>query len=333
MTHSEKCPICSSPATIWGLTQVDNHQVHDVLCIRCGKYSFTWELDTDTNYLEGGLTPKQIAILSAVIYRNPKILLTDDNIDRLLDSAAPSVGARAEELLVELGSKYPDIGEGITNTIPLLTSIVEDIESGNFETKLLKSDEAKELIQLLPITWSTTVQELEYLLMEYLVSNSAFLEHVTGQVYRITPKGWERINSLANQSLNSKQGFVAMDFSEDLKHIYFNGIKLGFEGTRYSPKIMHDHHHNNWIADEIMVQIRRSRFVIADVTKQNRGVYFEAGFALGLGIPVVWICNKKEFKKRHFDTAQINTIKYSEDDLPSLAKALKNRILNTIPVQ
>lgn len=333
MTHSHKCPICSSPATIWGLTQVGDQQVQDVLCIRCGKYSFTWELDTDTNFLRGGLTPNQITILSAIIYRNPKILMTGDNFEGLIETTVPSVGARAEELLVELGNRYPEIGRRITNTIPQLTSIVGDIESGNIETDLFKNGKAQDLLQLLPISWSTNIQELEYLFMEYLVRNSALLEHVSGQVYRITPKGWERIHLLANESLSSKQGFVAMDFSEDLKHIYFDGIKLGFEGTGFTPKIMHDHPHNNWIADEIMVQIRRSRFVVADVTRQNQGVYFEAGFALGLSIPVIWICNKAEFKKRHFDTTQINTIKYSEDDLPGLLKALKNRILNTIPTQ
>ena len=33
-----------------------------------------------------------------------------------------------------------------------------------------------------------------------------------------------------------------------------------------------------------MAEIRRSRFVVADYTGQVNGVYFEAGFALGLGL-------------------------------------------------
>ncbi len=32
--------------------------------------------------------------------------------------------------------------------------------------------------------------------------------------------------------------------------------------------------------------------LVADITGARHGVYFEAGFALGLGIPVIWTCNK-----------------------------------------
>jgi len=330
MTHSGKCPICSSPATVFGLTHAEDLNIYDVNCIRCGEYAFEYELDTDMGSFQEALSPETKAKLSSIIYHNPKIILTNDNFEGLLKSTVPSVGARAEELLVELGLRYPEIGGEITNTIPQLTSIAGEIESGNIETDLFKTGNAKELVQLFPITWSTNVQELEYLFMEYLVRNSAFLEHVTGQIYRITPMGWKRIHALENESINSKQGFVAMDFSDKLKPIYFDGIKLGFEGTGYTPKIMHDHPHNNWIADEIMVQIRKSRFVIADATLNNPGVYFEAGFAMGLGIPVIWICREDDFVNRHFDTQQIITIKYKEGELSGLAKKLKNRILNTI---
>ena len=35
------------------------------------------------------------------------------------------------------------------------------------------------------------------------------------------------------------------------------------------------------VMDEIISEIRRARFVIADCTQQRNGVYFEAGFAIG----------------------------------------------------
>ena len=35
--------------------------------------------------------------------------------------------------------------------------------------------------------------------------------------------------------------------------------------------------------DRIIAQIRASKFVVADFTRNRGGVYYEAGFALGLG--------------------------------------------------
>ncbi|WP_409348117.1 nucleoside 2-deoxyribosyltransferase [Paenibacillus gyeongsangnamensis] len=80
------------------------------------------------------------------------------------------------------------------------------------------------------------------------------------------------------------------------------------------------------ICDEIISQIRRSKFVVADFTGQRNGVYFEAGFAMGLGIPVIWICNKQEIAegKLHFDTRQYNHIDWETED------ELYTRLLNRI---
>jgi hypothetical protein len=43
-----------------------------------------------------------------------------------------------------------------------------------------------------------------------------------------------------------------------------------------------------------MAEIRRSRFVVADYTGQRNGVYFEAGFGLGLGLVVIPTCRADE---------------------------------------
>jgi nucleoside 2-deoxyribosyltransferase len=46
------------------------------------------------------------------------------------------------------------------------------------------------------------------------------------------------------------------------------------------------------IDDKIKVDIRTARFVLADLTGNNNGVYWEAGFAEGLGKPVIYTCKK-----------------------------------------
>jgi nucleoside 2-deoxyribosyltransferase len=82
--------------------------------------------------------------------------------------------------------------------------------------------------------------------------------------------------------------------------------------------------HVNRIDDEILSKIRQSKFLVADFTGQRLGVYFEAGFMLGLGRPVIWVCSKSDFAKVHFDTRQYNTIVYENTD--ELKKRLQFRI-------
>lgn len=61
-------------------------------------------------------------------------------------------------------------------------------------------------------------------------------------------------------------------------------------------------------------------------------MYFEAGFALGLGLQVIWTCKKSELdeKKIHFDTRQYNFVTWEENKLDEFKVALQNRIEATI---
>ena len=73
-----------------------------------------------------------------------------------------------------------------------------------------------------------------------------------------------------------------------------------------------------------MAEIRRSRFVVADYTGQVNGVYFEAGFALGLGLTVIPTCRADEVPKLHFDIKHLNTLLWSTP--AELAEGLNKRI-------
>jgi len=63
---------------------------------------------------------------------------------------------------------------------------------------------------------------------------------------------------------------------------------------------------------------------VADFTGRRGGVYFEAGFALGLNLPVFWICRKDDLKKLHFDIRQYNFIIWEKPE--ELTKKLKDTI-------
>jgi len=64
-------------------------------------------------------------------------------------------------------------------------------------------------------------------------------------------------------------------------------------------------------------------------TGQRGGVYFEAGFALGLGKPVIWTCRSDDMEKLHFDTRQYNHVTWNTPI--ELKDKLVNRILATLP--
>jgi nucleoside 2-deoxyribosyltransferase len=91
-------------------------------------------------------------------------------------------------------------------------------------------------------------------------------------------------------------------------------IKSAIATAGYHPIRIDEVEHVNRIDDEILAKIRQSRFLVADFTGQRHGVYFEAGFMLGLGRTVIWTCNKSDFDKVHFDTRQYNTIVYENTD-------------------
>jgi nucleoside 2-deoxyribosyltransferase len=93
---------------------------------------------------------------------------------------------------------------------------------------------------------------------------------------------------------------------------------------------MYEQHHNSRIDDEMVARIRRSRFMVADFTGNRPNVYFEAGFALGLGVPVVWTRRKDAADPIHFDNRQYNFIEWQGDNLPEFRKQLQLRIEATI---
>jgi nucleoside 2-deoxyribosyltransferase len=76
--------------------------------------------------------------------------------------------------------------------------------------------------------------------------------------------------------------------------------------------------------------IRRSRFLVSDLTGNRPGVYYESGFAAGLGLPVVWTCRKDRLHLVHFDNRQFNFILWEADHLGQFKEALQYRIEATV---
>jgi len=144
----------------------------------------------------------------------------------------------------------------------------------------------------------------------------------------VTFEGWKRIGELESVGARGDQAFVAMWFDDKMQPAWDNGFYAGIKAAGYRPLRMKELEHNEKICDRLIVEIRRSGLVVADVTGHRQGVYFEAGYAMGLGTPVIWTCRKDHMKKCHFDTRQYNHIMWESPE--GLAEALEHRILATI---
>ncbi len=123
-----------------------------------------------------------------------------------------------------------------------------------------------------------------------------------------------------------------MWFDDSMDQAFENGIAPAVREAGYTPLRIDRKEHVNKIDDEIIAELRRSRFLVADFTHGDDGarggVYYEAGFAHGLDLPVIFMCREDAVESLHFDTEHYNHIVWSTPE--DLHDKLKNRILAVI---
>ncbi len=181
------------------------------------------------------------------------------------------------------------------------------------------------------------------------------------KLLKISPDGYRRLREIAKPNVMSRQCFVAMWFTDDMAEVYEKAIRPAIEflepeqkEPRFRAVKIDNVEHINDINDEIIAQIRRSRFMVCDLTGYRGGVYFEAGFAYGLGLEVVYTCRKDWAKEEilkdskgkevkilfdgnnkevpvkkegvHFDLAHRNRIEWEPGKLDEFKAKLETRI-------
>lgn len=239
----------------------------------------------------------------------PEVLSTTlDDIEKV---ASLDVQERADRLLQYFESESFFIGD----------EVAYDVEAGVF-------------MEMLAWTESIQQEEVEFLL-QYLDRRGFMdVEHIgdTAGNVKITVDGHVHMANLRHKSVASIQGFVAMWFDDSMKDVYENAIAPAIRDSGYDPVRIDGREHNNKIDDEIISEIRRSRFVVSDFTQGDSGarggVYYEAGFAHGLGLPVIFTCRSDVMDKIHFDTRQYNHIVWSTPE--ELRERLSRRISATL---
>jgi transcriptional regulator with XRE-family HTH domain len=107
-----------------------------------------------------------------------------------------------------------------------------------------------------------------------------------------------------------------------------NALRQAIEARGFTPSIVNDNKHDNNLYNEIIARIKACKFMVADLTGNRQSVYFEIGFAHGLGKPVIQTCHKDHFDNVAFDLKQIYTIIWDDKVLKSTEKLKEDVTFN-----
>lgn len=292
------CPICGQRPE--HVHSESNRDVFHVKCPTCGEYSLSWRvqmslptLDQNKKYILSGVIREETE------YGNRIELLTTNIADILASASLPDGPLEAMDRILLYVHRH-------TTTV---ASYVQ-IKPSDY-----------------PIACAKGPEEFNFYLTKLV--ELGYLEDPGEERYRLSLDGWKRLGEISRERLDSSQAFVAMWFSNDTKEAWLEGIEPALSETGYKPIRIDLVQHNEKIDDRIIAEIRRSGLLVADFTGNRGGVYFEAGFAMGLDIPVIWTCREDHVKYLHFDTRQYNHIVWKTPE--ELKASLIDRIEATLP--
>jgi len=310
---SKKCPICDDEARVEDF-QIIRGELF-VTCKYCGKIHFDLSA---SQYLESCDGYRFRACLyyyfthyvqSQKLYfihrdenKHDESQYTNKSFDEIMSLYPKTISERIDKILMNFAKLSNKVGDYI------------DICSEK---------------SFLPVTFSEIPTESEFI---FLVMNDMKLVSKPSSwgfnplKFKILYKGWQRIDELQKQFKTKNQGFIAMWFDPSMKEIE-KAIKEAIIETGYLHMKIDEKEHNNQIVPEILYEIRNSDFIVADLTENRGGVYYEAGYALGIGKEVIVSVNVDK-EKPHFDVAQKSQVRYKTPE--ELKKKLINRITATV---
>jgi hypothetical protein len=318
---SDTCPVCRSKVSdakdvslrVFGL------DAYCYSCPRCGDYQI--QSITGKEVKDLGLAPEETAALSHWIRTrhesNKKqrtketISLTKKLVDDIIKNRPPSITEQKNKLVLWLGDNSLP-GRSVPVNADIDQSIIGAITSDGF---------------LLVLDWLADAG----LVTQVVVGSSS------GRA--LTYKGWEYYEELRRGTINSRTAFMAMEYAnKQLTDVFENVFKDAVDKTGFDLRRLVDTPQPaGLIDDDLRVKIRAARFLVADLTDRNPGAYWEAGYAEGLGKPVIYTCKKGVFEDSkscpHFDTNHHLTILWDISNPQEAGEKLKATIRATLPAE
>lgn len=256
MVTNINCPIWGTPATEFPPTDHGNKLV--VNSPRAGgKYLVT---GTAVSMLTSRSDPDKVKLTSWLVEQRrlgvdcPEV--TIGTLKQIENQRPLNVHERADALLRYLAAKSDMLGH-----------VVQFYSEDNSKAPATPDE-------LLAWTASRKLSEV-MTLTEYCgergwisrrVSEPIHLDDVRGDSHELMlkPPGYARLAELDAVGTASEQAFVAMWFDESMNDAYEIGIAPAIQDAGYKSLRIDRKDHNNKIDDEIIAELRRSRFVVAD---------------------------------------------------------------------
>lgn len=294
MADQTGCVVCKS-ASCMRIGTVDDRTRYE--CEVCGRYDASGTaledgLDTQHDHL----TSIQRAVLSHRIREandarlETPLLTTYELEDVIANGRLPTPAQQALNIIRMVGERVAESGKPIDN-LPLSFHAAVGSPNRNFAMSI-----ARQLMQ-----------------GGQLIAIKAGDMGSPDEIIRadLTLAGWERYEAEQHGQLSGNYGFIALKFGDEVLDPFMaNVIKPAAAALGFELVDMRDVAQAGIIDNVMRARIRDAAFVLVDLTHANEGAYWEAGYAEGLGKPVLYLCNKQIFEEKgtHFDTNHCTTV-------------------------
>lgn len=330
MAKQVDCPICKSK---WGTckdlgpSKEKESDFNIFECEICGKYELAGLLNTTIFTTSNQVSDLLRAVISHRARQNyeenkKSIKINNEWFEAVSKSAKlPTRAHQALNVIRYIGDRVTQEGKAIAVATSLYSLF------GCFD----------------PPSAKRLLQELQYRSVlshdNEILSDTEYSEIEWFGDVDLTLEGWEKYEKEKQGQLNGSYAFIAMEFGDKpLEDFVKNHIKpVIFQELGYELFDLREKSQAGIIDNIMRIQIRDAKFVLVDLTHDNKGAYWEAGYAEGLGKPVIYICEKNKFdkEKTHFDTNHCTTELWaneSEEELLDFKKRLVAMIRRSIGI-
>tara|TARA_R110001606_G_C15403197_1_gene653529 strand:+ start:8829 stop:9785 length:957 start_codon:yes stop_codon:yes gene_type:complete len=155
---------------------------------------------------------------------------------------------------------------------------------------------------------------------------------------RLTLAGWQIWEDIRTGKSATRDGFIAMEFGDPrLDEFIATHVQSRAAGELQvsihrvdSPSVA-----RAGIIDNIMREaIADAAFVLVELSHGNRGAYWEAGYAEGLGKPVIYLCEQAAWDNKnlrpHFDVNHCATVMWDKAEPDAFVGQLVATIRNSM---
>jgi hypothetical protein len=300
------CPICHFAANV----VTDLYVGRAVNCSRCGDFSLPQDVGEDLNFL---LKNDKARVLASNNIRKTDI---DGNRFRLSYEFFESLKSQSLPTPIE-------VADNLIRWIAQKT----DSRFGHLVEVVYNSGDVLGYVGAIgpdEVHWCIVNHREDGFILQTKINPGVIPTRV--EVW-LTSKGWNRFDALSRARISSKFAFFARQFNNvDLDFVFEKCLQPAVKATGYDLRTVTQQ--AGLIDAVIEDEIRRCRFLLADLSDGNSGSYWEAGFAAGLGKPVIYLC--KDGVETHFDANHHQTVRWTRENLTEASMKLKAIIRNTL---